>query len=186
MIPFVREGDDLVASFEAFEAALLASLVGQVADLLGGSGPVTHEQDPFAQWAAEFRAGVNLDRSDPVIARLFPDAYEDATAAGEHHRFSQEALRRGRIEDAEVVSAALVPIGEAGGAVVVGPEAVEAWLRVLNGVRLALAVRLGVETASDYDQLSALPARDPRAQLVDLYDWLGFVQESLLEALADE
>lgn len=62
----------------------------------------------------------------------------------------------------------------------------EAWLRVLNGVRLALAVRLGVETASDYDQLSALPARDPRAQLVDLYDWLGFVQESLLEALADE
>ena len=58
----------------------------------------------------------------------------------------------------------------------------DAWLKTLNGVRLSLAVRLGIESEDDHADLEKLPARDPRTQLVALYDWLGLVLESLLEA----
>lgn len=183
MIPFSRRGEDLVAHVDGFEAALMISLVGQVAELLGGRAPRAQSSDPFAQWESEFEPGVELDRSDPVIARLFPDAYEDAGAAGEHHRFSQEALRRDRIADSDAVLAVLGDVGEDGGELVVPADAAEAWLRVFNGVRLSLAVRLGIETDTDHADLEALSTRDPRSQIVDLYDWLGLVLESLLDAL---
>ncbi|QIK71310.1 hypothetical protein G7070_02195 [Propioniciclava coleopterorum] len=39
MIPFSRRGEDLVAHVDGFEAALMISLVGQVAELLGGRAP---------------------------------------------------------------------------------------------------------------------------------------------------
>lgn len=184
MIPFARHGDLLVSQLDGFEAALLASLVAQVADLLGGhAGKQEPSSDPFVQWEREFGPGVELDRADPVIARLFPDAYDDPAASGEHHRFSQEALRRDRVEDSAFVADALHALGEEGGDLVIDVDAVERWLRVVNGVRLSLAVRLGIETQSDHTELESLSPRDPRGQIVDLYDWLGLVLESLLEAL---
>lgn len=185
MIPFSRSGTDLVAEVDGFEAALLASLVGQVAELLGGSaaGPASEGEDPFTQWEREFDPGVELDRSDPVIERLFPDAYADPGAAGEHHRLSQERLRQSRVEEAGRVLAVLAGLGDDGGVLVVPQQDAETWLKVFNGVRLSLAVRLGIESEADHLDLEALPPRDPRAQIVDLYDWLGMVLESLLEAL---
>ena len=64
-----------------------------------------------------------------------------------------------------------------------GPEHVDAWLKTVNALRLSLSVRLGIVDEASLDLLERLPARDPRTQLMDLYDWLGFVLESLLEAL---
>ncbi len=183
MIPFQRDHDALVAHVDGFEAALLASLVSQVAELLGGDVPRGQATDPFAQWESEFEPGVELDRDDPVVERLFPDAYDDPAAADEHHRLSQESLRRARIADSQRVLGVLDAVEDDGGPLVVPVDAVEAWLRVLNGVRLSLAVRLGIETESDHAELEALSPRDLRSQIVDLYDWLGLVLESLLEAL---
>ncbi|MGH9199095.1 MAG: DUF2017 family protein, partial [Acidimicrobiia bacterium] len=51
----------------------------------------------------------------------------------------------------------------------------EAFLRVLNEARLALAARLSVEVEADYDQL----APEDRAAL----DYLASMQEFLLAAL---
>ena len=65
---------------------------------------------------------------------------------------------------------------------VVAKADLDAWLKTLNGVRLSLAVRLGIESEDDHADLEKLPARDPRTQLVALYDWLGLVLESLLDA----
>ena len=77
----------------------------------------------------------------------------------------------------------LAATDEGGLPLVVAPDHAEAWIKTLNGVRLSLAVRLGIESESDHDALERLPARDPRTQLVALYDWLGTVLESLLEAI---
>jgi hypothetical protein len=60
-------------------------------------------------------------------------------------------------------------------------EQLQAWLRSLTDVRLALATRLGVEQDDD-DYWDALPEDDPRAYLHDIYEWLGFVQETLVVA----
>ena len=55
--------------------------------------------------------------------------------------------------------------------------------RVATNLRLAVAVRLGIEDAQSADVLAELPASDPRAWVFDIYEWLGWVQESLLACL---
>lgn len=182
MIPFAKDGDDLVAELADFEVALVASLVGQVSELIGGSGASEASEDPFVRWARELGGSAPLDRSDPVVARLFPDAYEDEAAAVEHRRYSQDALRRGRISDAELVLADLAATKDGEVPLVVSSNDLDAWLKTLNGVRLSLAVRLGIESDADHEELEQLSARDPRTQLVALYNWLGIVLESLLDA----
>lgn len=185
MIPFVREGNALVADLDDFEVALVVSLVSQVVELIGGDAATEAASDPFAQWTREMSGAAGLDRSDPVVARLFPDAYSDERAAAEHRRFSEDAQQRARVADSRVVLAALAATREGTEPLVVPDAEVGAWLKTLNGVRLSLAVRLGIESEADHHALDRLPARDPRTQLVALYDWLGIVLESLVDAVSD-
>ncbi len=57
-----------------------------------------------------------------------------------------------------------------------------AWLGALNDLRLALGTRLGVE--EDWaEQLAALDDGDPRALLLAVYDWLSWLQETLVRSL---
>jgi hypothetical protein len=63
------------------------------------------------------------------------------------------------------------------------PEA-ECWLRSFTDLRLALATRLGVEEG-DEAVWFAMPDDDPRAQAHDIYEWVGYLQETLVEALTD-
>lgn len=182
MIPFSKDGDHLVSELDDFEVALVASLVTQVTELIGGSAGPEASDDPFSRWAREMRGSARLDRSDPVVARLFPDAYEDEAAAAEHHRFSHDALRRDRLAASAVVLADLAATREGAEPLVVALDDVDAWLKTINGVRLSLAVRLGIESEADHADLARLPVRDPRTQLVALYDWLALVLESLVDA----
>jgi hypothetical protein len=46
-----------------------------------------------------------------------------------------------------------------------------------------VATRLGISDAETADELSALPEDDPRSFLVSVYDWLGFAQETMINAL---
>ena len=87
--------------------------------------------------------------------------------------------RAGGLDDAPVADG-----DDDGGEVEVelDPAQVQAWLRALTDVRLALAVRLGIETDED---LARLEESEDEAELAfgDVYDWRGFVQESLVVAL---
>ena len=59
----------------------------------------------------------------------------------------------------------------------------ETWMRSFTDLRLALATRLGVEQDDDA-YWESLPDEDPRAQAHDIYDWVGYLQETLVRALA--
>ena len=59
----------------------------------------------------------------------------------------------------------------------------EAWLRTLTSVRLAVATRLGITDAETAERLAELPDDDPRSFLASVYDWLGFAQETMVNAL---
>ena len=61
--------------------------------------------------------------------------------------------------------------------------AAESWLRSFTDLRLALAVRLGVEEG-DEAYWHSLDDDDPRAQAHDIYEWVGYLQESLVDALS--
>jgi hypothetical protein len=59
----------------------------------------------------------------------------------------------------------------------------EIWMRSFTDLRLALATRLGVEEG-DEEVWAAMPDHDPRAQAHDIYDWVGYLQETLVHALS--
>jgi hypothetical protein len=185
------------------QAGVIRSLVGQVAEListeLGGppdalstddlatAEPVTGEPaslDSAAPDELEKMLGLSGNAElpdDPVLARLLPDAYaDDPDASAEFRRYTEETLRAGKISSAKAVLASL-PAG--GGDVVLSEPECQHWLKALNDVRLALGVRLGI-TDEEQDLTEDLAASDPRSAYIWVYQWLAYLQDSLIESLS--
>ncbi len=184
-----RRSGASVATFTAFEADLLRSLAGQLIELLRNeSATAKHQHDPLEQ-LLDF-SGPTTEPDDPVLARLFPTAYpDDEEAAGDFRRFTESALRDGKAAAAAEIIDALEEAG-----LTTAPEdgtfidveldegAALTWMRSFTDMRLAIAIRLGVEEGDEEYWLS-LPDDDPRAQVHDIYDWLGYLQETLVESI---
>lgn len=198
-------GGGAAARFAAAEAALLRSLAGQVAELVGGEHLATDaatagEAAPGDQATARDQAAARDEAArdermleemfalsdsavlpdDPVLARLLPDAYTgDPDAAGEFRRYTESGLRSGKVAAARTVLGTL-PSG--GGRVRLSADEAQAWLRSLNDIRLALGVRLNV--TEDRDDMLEQAAQDgTQAAGLWIYDWLTLLQETLVEAL---
>jgi hypothetical protein len=178
-----------VATFSGFEADLLRSLASQLVELLRNEvAAPTSAEDPLESMLE--LDGPTTEPEDPVLARLFPSAYrDDPEAAGDFRRFTERTLRDGKAANADAVVDALEEAGlpaeltEDGLTfdVELDAEAALVWMRSLTDMRLALATRLGVEEG-DEDYWAALPADDPRGHVHEIYDWLGFLQETLVRA----
>lgn len=188
-----RRSGSVIATFSGFEADLLRSLASQVVELLRNerAEPAAPAADPFERMMAEF-SGPTTIPEDPVLARLFPDAYpDDPEAAADFRRFTEGTLRDGKAAAAALVidtleDAGLPPELTEEGMVIdveLDPVDAETWLRAFTDIRLALATRLGVE-AGDEDYWLSLPDEDPRAQAHDIYEWVGLLQESLVGVLS--
>jgi hypothetical protein len=179
------------ARFAAAQAAIIRDLVGQVVELIGADeqqGGETGLDDvlPGEPSAGDLAAMVGFAEDaelpdDPVLARLFPDAYrDDPEASGEFRRYTEQGLRSGKVAAARTVLATLPP---GGGRIRLSEAEAQAWLRALNDVRLALGVRLGV--TDDFDeQVADMGPEDPRSAYVGVYQWLAFLQETLVQALS--
>lgn len=184
-----RRRGGVVGVFEPDEAHVLANLAGQVVELLRDrNGSSESDPDPLAVQLG--MGGPSLPPEDPVLRRLLPDAYgDDAEESAEFRRLTERSLTSAKVENAERLIASLEAGGldheEEGDTVVeveLGPADVQAWLRCLTDVRLSIAVRLGID--SDDDQLALAESDDPAVStMVDVYDWLGYVQETLVSAL---
>jgi len=184
-----RRSGLVIANFTDFEADLLRSLAAQLVELLRNEEAVPHGQDPF-ETLMDF-SGPTAAPEDPVLARLFPTAYsDDEESAAEFRRFTEATLRDGKAAAACVIIDGLEEAGlpaqlEEDGLMIdveLDRATAETWMRSFTDLRLALATRLGVEQDDD-DYWAALPDEDPRAQAHDIYDWVGYLQETLVRAL---
>jgi hypothetical protein len=202
---FRRSRGRVSARFTAAQAVILRNLVSQVAELMGTvAEPGAAEPgaaDPTVAGAAagegsagpgepalsleELAAAIGASGptsppEDPVLARLLPDAYrDDPESAGEFRRYTEQGLRSGKVAAAQTVLDTL-PAG--GGRVRLRPEDAQAWLRSLNDVRLAIGTVLGI--TEDYEnEMEAASWADPRSAYLEVYHWLGYVQDSLVRAL---
>lgn len=185
-----RRSGHVIATFSGFEADLLRSLASQLVELLRNEAAVPYTGEDTFEALLDF-SGPTAEPDDPVLARLFPTAYrEDAEAASEFRRFTEGGLRDGKAAGAGTIidtleEAGLPPeLSQEGLVIDVEMDAAtaETWLRSLTDVRLALATRLGVEEDDDEVWL-ALPDDDPRSQAHDIYQWVGYLQETLVDAL---
>lgn len=163
---FRRREGQYVATFAPDEAKVLRKVAGEVVGLL---------TDGF-------------DHGDPVVGRLFPAAYpEDPGDTEEFRRYTEGDLKTGKIDQAGAILAALPPDGA--GDVCLDAEAAEAWLRALNDARLAMGVRLeitdGTDLGAELDRALLADPNSSRVFQLSVYAYLGYLQESLLNALLD-
>jgi len=170
-------------------AALLANLTRQLVELLR-DGEASASDDPL-----EAMVGMDGPREmpdDPALLRLLPEAHrDDSEAASEFRRLTERTLRDGKVNDATVVLESLADgdvddtdLGEDAEVDVefeLDRDQVRSWLRCITDLRLTLAERLGV-TAEDEDYWASLDPDDERLPVYEIYGWLGYVQESLLDA----
>jgi uncharacterized protein DUF2017 len=191
MRKFSRKRGMITTQLSSYEVELLTSLVKQLVELVSDGEPAGFPAgpapaDPFEALAAELENEPDEPEvpEDPVLKRLFPDAYpHDTTASLDFRRFTERDLKAKKVADAQVVLDRLAATELGAHDLRIPREEADAWLRTLTSVRLAVATRLGISDAETADELSALPDDDPRSFLASVYDWLGFAQETMINAL---
>ncbi|MEO7124326.1 MAG: DUF2017 domain-containing protein [Lacisediminihabitans sp.] len=164
MRAFTVEDDGTVSAVLAIdEVAILVDLTGQISDLL--------QENP---------------QDDDALRRLLPDAYpDDRAASAEFRRFTAPGLLDRKSATASVIlstlsnsNAARAESGlgaEAPTIVRLDPQQAQSWLTALGDLRLVIAARLGIVKDGDEGE--------PGAVMTEVYDWLGYVQGSLVEAM---
>ena len=109
---------------------------------------------------------------NPAYARLFPPPSHDAATAEDLRGLIHDDLREAKLEAARTLLGSLPDDG----AVSLDGETAEAWLTALNDVRLAIGTSIGV-TEESYE-------RDPEDAAMHVYQWLSFLQETLVDAVS--
>lgn len=171
--------------FPPYAARLLANLTRQLIELLRDGEATPHPAaDPL-----EAMLSVDGPREapvDPALLRLLPNAHlDDDEAAAEFRRYTERSLRDGKVADASVLltSLGLLDDDEVDDLeFVLDAAQARAWMRCLTALRLTLAERLGV-TAEDDDYWEALDESDERLPVYEIYGWLGYLLESLIDAV---
>ncbi|MGI8677309.1 MAG: DUF2017 family protein [Jatrophihabitans sp.] len=122
-----------------------------------------------------------LDASDPVLQRLFPSAYrDDEDAEADYRSMTESGLRNERVERIAACAGELAAYGNTSGGIdLADPDVSKRWIQVLNDIRLALGIRLGVSEDGPPD----LDPTDPGTQQWLVYHWLTGVQDSVVTAL---
>ena len=163
---FRRKGSQCVADFAVDEVRVLRKVAGEVVALLTDG----------------------MEHGDPVVDRLFPDIYPDRPDdSAEFRLYTEGDLQTGKIDQAGAILAALPDEGE--GEVRLDGEAAEAWLRAINDARLAMGIRLDIQADTDLsaelDEAIMLDPGSSRVFQLSVYAYLGYLQESLLNALPE-
>lgn len=131
------------------------------------------EQQLLQSLPTELLALLEADPNDPSLRRLRPSAYEDDPEAdSEFRRLMDDELDDGR-------RAALRLVAETASRERLTAEELDAWLRALTDLRLALGTRLEV-TEETY--ATPVDPRDPDAHALHVFAYLSWLQEHAVEA----
>ncbi|MFE1246520.1 DUF2017 domain-containing protein [Streptomyces sp. NPDC058766] len=191
-------GGGAAVALDDVEISIIRSLAVQLLELIGPGPAADAPEDPLAELFAE---GPSEPPADPVLRRLFPDAYggpgqpasprdaeEQRANSAEFRRYTENDLRAGKRGNAVAVVRSLDALssasaGEGGAVLKLSPQESQQWLGALNDLRLAIGARLEITDEEDGDLLYRLPDEDPRKPMVMAYLWLGGLQETLVATL---
>jgi hypothetical protein len=178
---FFRHGDNAyLANFTEAEREVLVNLTEQIIELLAERVD-HHNDDPLAAMVGITAHDTPPD--DEVLLRLLPNAYADQVDASEFRRYTESTLRQKK--QAHALAMRMHLKAAIDGVVELDHDSANAWLGAMNDVRLALGVRLTVEE-NTHQELELLAPDDPMRGVYAVYSWLGWLQESLIDALMDE
>jgi hypothetical protein len=116
-----------------------------------------------------------LSSDDPVLDRLFPVAYpDDVDRETEYRLLVRDELRSSH-------QAALAALEASADAERLDEEQLLGWMRALNDVRLVIGTRLDV---TEEGEERPTEADDPRTSAFAVYDYLTWLQGTIVEALS--
>jgi hypothetical protein len=148
-----RRGRSVLFRFDEHERKLLVDLIDSLLEMLDDGG-----------------------RDEPALQRLFPDAYDSDAEAAAWHDLVGDELHRNKVSSLQSVRETVTSSGQ----FKLEESEVQVWLSALNDVRLAIGARLEVTE----EMMGAELARDdPRAPTLAVLHWLGWLQESMLQAM---
>ena len=196
---FKRKGARFVARLDDVEREVVVGLLEQTHELLA---PVPRKPtgDPFDDLVSrmglprmkdstdsrDLADDVQQAPRDPALERLLPSAHrEDPGLAAEFRRLTEYGLRERKAAN---LSMAILALQDSDGDKVSLDQAqAEAMVVGLTDVRLLLGERLGLRTDEDadalQDRLEVASEEDPQLYLAAYYDFLTWLQESLIQAL---
>ena len=175
---FTRHGkNSFVATFGKSERDVLINLSEQLIEILAEriDGQATDPLEAMVGFT-----GQDSPPDDEVLLRLLPNAYADPVDSSEFRRYTESVLREKKRIHALAIRSHL--LNSEKHEVALDQESAQAWLGAMNDIRLALGVRLGVDSAS-HEQLELLAPDDPMRGVYADFTWLGWLQGTLVDAL---
>ena len=152
----VEPGSAVTVRLEAQEAALLRNLLDEMYLLLGSRRP-----------------------GDPVVERLFPRAYEKEEDESTFRELVGSDLAEAKKNALGTVEEVVGKKGDVD--VPLSREQADDWLVALTDLRLAVGTRLGV---TEETMGAEIDPDDADASALAILQWLGWMQESIVEALS--
>ena len=194
---FKRKGTRFVARLDEMERDVVVGLLEQTYEFLAPE-PREPTSDPFDDLVsrlgmprlkdAEDAAGDDAAGAlrDPAMDRLLPSAHRDDPAlSAEFRRLTEHGIREGKA--ANLATAITALLGADGDKVRLDQEQAQATVVALTDVRLLLGERLGLRTDEDaealQDRLERASEDDRDLHLAAAYDFLTWLQETLIQAL---
>ncbi|WP_067975083.1 oxidative stress transcriptional regulator AosR [Mycolicibacter icosiumassiliensis] len=179
------DGPRFRSALALHEAALLRNLVGSIVGMLDARES-SSPPDELEQLTG-IRIGNTRTPADATTRRLLPDFYrpeggEDGSAVdAEGLNAALRSLHEPGIIDAKRGAAqqVLATVPEQGGRFELTEEQANAWIAAVNDIRLALGTVLKIGP----DGPAQVPAGDPMAGQLNVYQWLTVLQEFLVVAL---
>ena len=176
------------SEMDLHEVAVLRSLVTSVVAMLDARDAEAPQDDLAA--LTGLRSGNNEAPTDPILKRLLPDFHRPEMDPDPRRARSDAAvdingalrgLHELEIIDSkrQVASELLRTLPAESGRVTLTMEEADCWLAAVNDVRLALGSALEI----DSDTPDELPEGDPRAADMDVYHWLTWLQDSLVQEM---
>jgi hypothetical protein len=135
-----------------------------------------HEVELLRGLLTEMRLLLEADipRSDQVMQRLFPDAYDTAEEANAYRELVDDDLRSAKLAALNDVSESLGPT------ITLTLDQASGWLTLLTDMRLAIGTRLDV---TEETMATEVESDDPDAPAYSVLHWLGWMQEMMLRAM---
>lgn len=136
--------------------------------------------DPLEQITG-IRTGNATAPDNATMQRLLPDFVREDSGAPPGSDSALRSMHEPEIIDAKIAAAQRVldTVPDGGGVVDLGEDDAEAWIAAVNDMRLALGTMLDIGP----DTPDRVPAGDPRAPHLGVYQWLTGLQEYLVLGL---
>jgi hypothetical protein len=180
MSSFTKTDKGVLVHLDETESPILRQTATEVLEILASGDSSAVSDDPLAQMV-----GISTNDTlpeNPILARLFPNAYEDDQLAREFRRYTEAPLHATKQLAITNLLSSLPLIGEA--SVELDFDGIDEWMRAINDLRLALGVALNVDEDAE-ERFAELGETDPTVFTYQVFNWLGWLLENLIESATE-